>query len=294
MPTAPANGIDICYDTFGDPADPALLLVMGFTAQLIAWDEAFCRSLAERGRYVIRFDNRDCGLSTHLDGVAVDIAGVLAAWEGQGEMPEVPYTLDAFSADGFGLLDHLGIERAHIVGASMGGMIVQQMAIDHPERVLTMTSIMSNTGEPDYSQSDPDAIEALMTPPPEERDAFVAFGTQRAKLFSSPRYFDEAETARRLAAAYDRAFYPEGALRQMAAIRASADRADGLRGLAVPTLVIHGRADKLVLPMGGERTAELIPGANLLLMHDMGHDLPRPLWPFIVDAVISHSTHAIG
>jgi pimeloyl-ACP methyl ester carboxylesterase len=294
MPTAPSNGIELCYDTFGDPADPALLLVMGFTAQLIAWDEEFCRSLAKHGRYVIRFDNRDCGLSTHLDGVPVDLAAVLTAWEEQGEMPPVPYTLSAFGDDGFGLLDHLGIERAHILGASMGGMIVQQMAVDHPERVITMTSIMSNTGEPDYSQSDPEAIASLMVPPPEERDEFVAFGVQRAKLFSSPRYFDEAESARRLAAAYDRAFYPEGALRQMAAIRASGDRAEGLRNLSVPTLVIHGRADKLVLPIGGERTAELIPGANLLLLHDMGHDLPRPLWPLIVDAVTSHTTHAVG
>jgi pimeloyl-ACP methyl ester carboxylesterase len=167
------------------------------------------------------------------------------------------------------------------------------MAIDHPERVLTMTSIMSNTGEPDYSQSDPDAIEALMTPPPEERDAFVAFGTQRAKLFSSPRYFDEAETARRLAAAYDRAFYPEGAARQMGAIVASGSRADGLRELEVPTLVIHGRADPLIQPSGGDRTAELVQGANLLLVNDMGHDLPEPLWPFLVDVIASHTEHGI-
>ncbi len=291
---AKANGIDICYETFGNPSDPALLLVMGFTAQLIAWDEGFCEALASRGRFVIRFDNRDCGLSTHLDGVAVDLPAVLAAVAGKGEMPPVPYTLSAFSDDAFGLLDQLGIERAHIFGASMGGMIVQTMAVEHPERVLSMTSVMSTTGEPEYFQSDPKAMAALMTPPPSEREAFIAFSVDRGALFSSPRYYDKAQTAERAALSYDRAFYPEGAGRQLAAIRASADRSAALRELGVPTLVIHGRADTLILPMGGERTAELIPAANLLMLNDMGHDVPEPLWPLIVDAVISHTTHRIG
>jgi pimeloyl-ACP methyl ester carboxylesterase len=294
MPHASANGIELCYETIGNPDDPPLLLVMGFTAQLIAWDDALCQALADRGRFVIRFDNRDCGLSTHLDGVPVDIEGVLAAYEGLGEMPPVPYDLSAFSDDGFGLLDHLGIERAHILGASMGGMIVQEMAIAHPERVLSMTSIMSNTGEPEYSQSDPSALEALMTPPPLEREAFIEFSVERGAMFASPRYYDRGKAATRAAASFDRAFYPEGALRQLAAVRASADRAAGLRQLDVPTLVIHGRADTLVLPMGGDRTAELVPGANLLMLHDMGHDLPEPLWPLIVDVAISHTTNRIG
>ena len=294
MPIAPSNEIQICYETIGNRDDPALLLVMGFTAQLINWDDAFCQALADRGRYVIRFDNRDCGLSTHLDGVAVDLAAVIDAYAGQGEMPPVPYLLPAFSDDAFGLLDHLGIETAHIFGASMGGMIVQQMAIEHPERILSMTTVMSNTGEPDYSLSDPDAMAALMTPPPIDRQAFIPFSVDRGAVFSSPRYYDRAKAAARAAASYDRAFYPEGAGRQLAAIRASGDRAAGLRTLAVPTLVIHGAADTLVLPMGGERTAELIPGANLLLLKDMGHDLPEPLWPLIVDATISHTTHCVG
>jgi pimeloyl-ACP methyl ester carboxylesterase len=293
MAYAPSNGIQICYETFGVPGDPALLMVMGFTAQMTLWDERFCRQLADRGRFVIRFDNRDCGLSTHFDGVAIDVMALLAAREG-GPMPEVPYTLSAFCDDAFGLLDHLGIERAHILGASMGGMIVQQMAIEHPERVLTMTSIMSTTGEPEYGQATPEAIGALLTPPPSERDAVAERSVATTKLFASPRYFDPDASRARALAAFDRAFYPEGAMRQMGAIGAGGDRAEGLCALAVPTLVIHGRADTLIQPSGGERTAELVPGANLLMLHDMGHDLPEPLWPLIVDAVTSHTAHAIG
>jgi pimeloyl-ACP methyl ester carboxylesterase len=294
MATAPSNGIQLCYETFGDPADPALLLVMGFTAQMTAWEEPFCRMLAEQGRHVIRFDNRDTGLSTHLDGVPVDLMGVLGAWEAGTPMPPVPYDLWTFAEDSFGLLDHLGIERAHIAGASMGGMIVQAMAIAHPGRVLSMTSIMSTTGEADYGQPAPDALEALMTPPPFEREAFVQFGVERAKLFCSPRYFDPDRVGARMAAAYDRAFYPEGAMRQLAAIRASGSREDALPHVGVPTLVIHGRADRLIDYSGGLRTAELIPGANLLLLNDMGHDLPEPLWPLVVDAIASHTTHLVG
>jgi pimeloyl-ACP methyl ester carboxylesterase len=294
MPTATANGITICYDTFGDPAEPALLLVMGYTAQLIAWDEKFVNALAGRGYFVIRFDNRDCGLSTHLDGVEVDLPALFAAREGLGALPPAPYSLSTFSDDAFGLLDHLGIEAAHIAGASMGGMIVQTMAIEHPERVLSMTSIMSATGEPDYGQATPEAMAALLTPPPPERSEFIDYAVSRAKLFCSPRYFDEAKIAERAGAGYDRAFYPEGAIRQLAAVWTSADRTEQLKLLRVPTLVIHGRADTLITPSGGERTAELIPGANLLLLHDMGHDLPEPLWPLVVDAITSHTKHLIG
>jgi pimeloyl-ACP methyl ester carboxylesterase len=252
MPTAACNGVELCYEAIGDPADRPLLLVMGFTAQLIAWDDRFVRGLADHGHYVIRFDNRDCGLSTHLDGVEV------------------------------------------VAGASMGGMIVQTMAVEHPERLLSMTSIMSSTGEPDYGQASEAALEALMTPPPDERDAFVAYSVERSKLYCSPRYFDEAKVATRAGASFDRAFYPEGAGRQMAAVRASGHRAEALRQVRVPTLVIHGRQDTLIDYSGGLRTAELITGANFLLLHDMGHDLPEPLWPLLTDAITSHTRHAIG
>lgn len=293
MAMAPSNGIELYYETHGDPGDPALLLVNGFSAQILGWFDGFREALAERGRFVVSFDNRDVGLSTHLDGVEVDVGAVTAAARA-GETPDVPYTLSTFAADGIGLLDHLGIEAAHIAGSSMGGMIVQQMAINHPDRVLTMTSIMSTTGEPDYFESTPEASAALLQPRATERQAFIAQGVESRRLSCSRRYFDEVEMADNIARSYDRMFYPEGLPRQIAAIRASGDRADGLRSLDVPTLVIHGRDDTLIMPKGGERTAELVPGANLFMLNDMGHDLPRPLWPLIIDAIISHTTHAIG
>ena len=268
---------------------------MGFSAQMIVWDDGFCRGLADRGRFVIRFDNRDCGLSTKLDGVEVDLVAVMTEIAaGQVGTLSAPYTLSTFADDAFGLLDHLGIDRAHIVGASMGGMIVQTMAVERPERVLSMTSIMSTTGEPDYFQSDPEVMAALLTPAPTEREAFIEFNVGRGPLFSSPRYFDRDRSERLAAASYDRSFYPEGAARQLAAIQASADRSEALRSLTVPTLILHGAADRLILPVGGQRTAELIPGANQLVFKDMAHDLPQPLWPLIIDAIISHSTHRVG
>ena len=292
MPTASSNGIDLYYETHGDPANPALLLINGYSSQILQWGDGFRERIAERGRYVISFDNRDVGLSTHLDGVDVDLAAVVAASAGNGSMPEVPYVLSTFADDAVGLLDHLDVAAAHIAGSSMGGMIVQQLAIDHPDRVLSMTSIMSTTSEPGYFESSPEASAALMGELPTEREAYIEASVTRSAVFSSRRYFDPTEAAARAGAAFDRAFYPEGMARQMAAVRASGDRADGLTKLDVPTLVIHGRDDQLIMPSGGERTAELIPGANLLFLHDMGHDLPRPLWPLVIDAVISHTDHA--
>jgi pimeloyl-ACP methyl ester carboxylesterase len=293
---APSNGIELEYETFGERADPALLLVMGLGGQLISWEEAFCRRLADRGRFVIRYDNRDVGLSTHLDGVTVDMAGIMAAMAAgdRSKLPPVSYLLRDLAADGIGLLDHLGIDRAHIVGMSMGGMIVQTMAIEHPDRVLTMTSIMSNTGDPTVGMPTPEAMATLLTPPPTEREAFLESSVANWKVIGSPRYHDPDRIRERAAAAYDRAFYPEGVGRQLAAVIASGDRTASLRQLRIPTLVIHGRADTLVQLSGGEATAAAIPGANLLVCNDMGHDLPKPLWPLYVDAITSHTTHAIG
>jgi pimeloyl-ACP methyl ester carboxylesterase len=294
MSLAQANGIEIEYETFGDPADPALLLVMGFGAQLTAWDDGFCKLLADRGRFVIRYDNRDVGLSTKLDGQELDLAALLGSYLGATEPPAVPYTLSDMAADGIGLLDTLGIERAHVVGASMGGMIVQTMAIEHPHRLLTMTSIMSTTGEQEYGQPKPEAIAALLTPPVADRAGFVEQAAANWKVFASPRYWDEDRIRVRAGESFDRSFYPEGASRQLGAIVASGSRGEALREVRVPTLVIHGRADPLITLSGAERTAELIPGANLLVLNDMGHDLPEPLWPLLVDAIASHTTHAIG
>lgn len=292
MPRANSNGIEIEYDTFGDPSDPALVLVMGFTGQMTAWDEVFCKLLVDRGLFVIRFDNRDCGLSTKLDGVPVDLLTVMAKAMAGEELPPVPYTLTDMAADAIGLLDHLGIERAHIAGASMGGMIVQTMAIEHPTRVRSMTSIMSMTGEQEYGQPEPEAMATLLEPPKTDRAGYIEQAVKNWKVFSSKKYFDPQRITERAAAAYDRSFYPEGAPRQLAGILASGSRADGLRSLDVPTLVIHGRDDTLIQPSGGERTAELIPGSKLLMLHDMGHDLPEPLWPFITAVIGDHAATA--
>ena len=281
-----ANGIEIEYETFGSASDPTLLLVNGFTSQLIGWDEHFCRMLAQRGRHVVRYDNRDVGHSTHFDGQRVDIPAIFRARKGDGPMPVVPYTLHDMAADGIGLLDALGIDSAHIAGMSMGGMIVQTMAIDHPTKVRSMTSIMSHTGENDYGRSTKEANAALMSAPPTERAAYITHTVTNGRLWSSPRYYDETAAAVRAGASYDRMFYPEGSPRQMAAIMCVGHRADGLRALDMPTLVIHGRADTLITPSGGERTAELVPGANLLMLADMGHDMPEPLWPLLVDAIV--------
>lgn len=294
MPVARNGEIEIHYETVGDPADPAVLLVMGLGAQLIAWPDDWCRLFVDAGRFVVRFDNRDCGLSTKLRGAEVDLPAVMAAWAGNGAMPPVPYLLSDMAADAVAVLDDLGIERADIVGASLGGMIVQTMAIEHPGRVATLTSIMSTTGEPDFYLSVPEVRAMLFQPVPEGRDAIIAASVERSRAMSSPRYFDAADASARTAAAYDRSYFPEGVLRQTAAIRASGSRDAALRELDVPTLVIHGRADTLILPVGGEHTAELVPGANLFLVHDMGHDLPRPLWPLLVDLILSHTAHAIG
>ncbi len=281
------SGIELEYDTFGSPDDPALLLVMGFTAQMIAWDEQFCRQLAERGRYVIRFDNRDCGLSTKLDGHAIDPMAVMAAALGGGELPPVPYTLSDMAADGVGLLDHLGIGEAHVAGASMGGMIVQTMAIEHPDRLLSVTSIMSTIGDTAYGAPTPEAIQVLLTPPPPTRDEMIARSAE-FRVWASKRYFDAELTAQMAARSFDRSYYPEGATRQLAAIYASGDRTGQLRSVTVPMLVIHGLDDTLINPSGGRRTAELVPGAHLLELADMGHDLPAPLWPLVTGAIVAH------
>ena len=284
------SGIEIEYDTFGSADDPALLLIMGFTAQMISWDEGFCRLLADGGRYVIRFDNRDCGLSTTLDGVEVDLGQVMTAAMA-GNVPEVPYTLSDMAADAVGLLDQLGIERAHVLGASMGGMIAQTVAIEHPTRVASLISVMSMTGELEYGQATPEAMTVLMTPPPPDREGVIASAAGSA-VWSSRRWFDLTRARENYGRSYDRRFYPEGAPRQLAAIYASGPRTDTLPTVTAPTLVIHGLDDTLITPGGGERTAELVPGASLLMVAGMGHDLPVPLWPLLTGAILGFTATA--
>lgn len=289
MPLARANGIEICYETFGQRENPPVLLVMGLGGQMILWEEPFCEGLAERGFFVIRFDNRDVGLSTKFEDAPVpDIQKALA-----GEPIEAPYTLWDMAADAVGLLDALGIERAHVVGMSMGGMIVQCMAIRSPERLRSMTSIMSTTGAPDVGQPTPEALEALLAPPPASREAAIEQGVRTWQVIGSPAYpREESELRAMVARAYDRSFYPAGTARQLAAILATGDRTPALRAVRVPTLVIHGEEDALVPVSGGRATAEAVPGAKLITFPGMGHDLPRPLWPQILDAIAAHARAA--
>jgi pimeloyl-ACP methyl ester carboxylesterase len=288
---AVSDAVSIAYETFGEPGDPPVLLVMGFGAQLIAWHEDFCSMLAGRGRYVIRYDNRDCGLSSKFDDHPVDI-GALIATVSKGDIPTaramLPYSLQDMAEDGVGLLTALGIDKAHVVGSSMGGMIAQQMAISHPDRVLTLTSMMSSTGEPAYGRPTAAAQQALFDPRPSDREGYIAT-SERALTWSSRRYANLGAIRKLAAQSYDRAYYPAGAGRQLGAMLLAGSRADALKALNVPTLVIHGLDDTLIDPSGGRRTAELIPGATLLLITDMGHDRPRELWDDLCDAIEAHT-----
>lgn len=282
------RNIELEYDHFGDPKNPALLLIMGFTAQMVAWEETFCTQLADRGHFVIRFDNRDCGLSTKLHGVPSNSDAVIMAAMMEAEMPPVAYTLSDMAADAAKLLDHLNIERAHVMGASMGGMIAQTFAIEYPHRTKTLISIMSQPGELTVGQATPEAMALIVTPAPSDRDEYIAFAP-KWQLWQSKKYRSDELSRRNAIRDFDRSNYPEGGPRQMAAIYASGSRSEGLQKLQVPTLVIHGTEDQLITPSGGERTAELIPNSTLLLVDDMGHDMPEPLWPLFLDAISKHT-----
>jgi len=286
MPRVTANGISVEYDTFGSPQDRPLLLVMGLGAQMIHWDEAFCEGLARRGHYVIRFDNRDAGLSTRFDDAAVPDMGALGAPMVAGQKPEVPYTLDDMANDAFGLLDALDVERAHIAGASMGGMIVQAMALARPERVRTLTSIMSSTGNPALPPASPEAMGALTSAVPADLDGYLARSVQVARAIGSPGFpFDEARTRERARLAFERGIYPQGTARQMAAIVAHGNRRPRLSQLTIPALVIHGSADPLVPVQGGRDTLEALRDAEWLEIEGMGHDLPPGTWGPIIEAI---------
>ncbi|MBI5948645.1 MAG: alpha/beta hydrolase [Chloroflexi bacterium] len=287
MPNVTANGIQIEYDTFGSRNADPLLLVMGLGAQMIGWDEEFCEMVAGRGHHVIRFDNRDVGLSTKLDHLGMpDMAAIFTA-RAQGKPVEnPPYLLNDMADDAAALLEALGIGRAHIVGASMGGMIVQAMAIRHPKRVASMTSIMSTTGNPELPQAKPEAMAVLTTPAAEDREGRIAQGVAASRTIGSTGFpFDEERAKKRAAMSYDRCFYPVGMMRQMAAIMASPSRKEALRSVKAPSLVIHGDIDPLVPVEGGKDTAEAIPGAELLIIEGMGHDLPPGAWGTVVEAM---------
>ncbi len=287
---ARVNGIDLCYETYGDPADPALLLIMGLGTQMIAWDEVFCRQLADRGYHVIRFDNRDIGKSTWLDHEEVPNPMLLFAKAAIGLKPKVPYTLKDMAKDSVGLLDHLGIAKAHVVGASMGGMIGQEMAIEHPDRLQSFTSIMSTTGDSKLPAAKPEATALLVAKPAANEAQFIAFYKGMMTMLRAGAFpEDEALDESRGIAAYRRGYHPAGSARQLAAIIASGNRTKALNGVTVPTLVIHGRPDPLVPVEGGIATAAAIPGAKLLILERMGHALPLSTWSEVIDAIAAHA-----
>jgi len=292
MPTIAVNDIDICYESFGPDDAPPLLLVMGLGAQMTLWQPGFVSELLERGFRVIRFDNRDAGLSTKTDGPPPDVMAMYAAFAA-GHPIEAPYTLSLLAADAVGLLDALDIPAAHIVGASMGGMIVQTIAIEHPDRVLSLTSIMSTTGHTEVGQPDPEAMMALLSPAPEGRDAAIEASINTTRLIAGDLF--DVDQARQLATeSYDRCFHPAGTMFQIAAIAASGDRTEGLQQLDVPTLVIHGRQDPLVTLSGGTATAEAVPGAELLVFGLMGHDMPKVYWPQMADSIFNIAARGEG
>ena len=282
---APANGLEICYQTFGEDTDPPLLLIMGLGAQMILWDDEFCEQLAARGYRVIRFDNRDVGKSSKIDAPPADLATALFQHR-PGQTLGTPYLLRDMAADAIGLLDFLRIGRAHIVGASMGGMIAQELAIRWPERVRTLTSIMSSTGDPALPPPNPEILGFFLAPPPRTAEEFVEANVRIGRAFRNNGFPEEEARAReravRMAA---RGMSPEGGARQMLAVVASGSRKTSLPQIKAPTLVIHGADDPLVALAAGEDTANSIPGAKLVVIDRMGHALPMAVWPRVIDEI---------
>jgi pimeloyl-ACP methyl ester carboxylesterase len=284
------RGMTLCYEGFGDPDDTPILLIMGLATQMIAWHEEFCEQLAERGFYVVRFDNRDIGRSTHLGFSPPSMGQMFRRRVG----PE-QYTLSDMAEDTAGLLRKLEIAPAHIVGASMGGMIGQMLAAEHPEVVRSLTSIMSNTGSRRHGQPALSVYPYLLRPPPHDRDGYIERSAEVFGLVGSTGFDrDEQYIRERAGRSYDRGFDVRAGGRQLGAIVATGDRTKILGQIKAPTLVIHGTVDKMIRPSGGRATARAIPGARLMMIEGMGHDLPRGVWPRIIDAVAEHARAADG
>jgi len=282
------GGITLCYETFGDPADPTALLIMGLGTQMIAWPEDFCEQLAARGLHVVRFDNRDAGRSTHVPGRAPTPLQLLTRSRSAAR-----YDLDDMAADAAGLLRELDLAPAHVIGASMGGMIAQTLAARHPGLVRSLTSIMSTTGSRRSGQPAVGLYPIFLRRAPRERDAYIEHITRVFEAIGSREIERDPEDVRTLAArSFDRDRDPFGTGKQLAAIIASGNRTADLHSITAPTLIIHGTADRLVTPSGGRATARAIPGARLMMVPKMGHDLPRALWPQIIDAIARHATAA--
>ena len=288
---AVGTGVDLCYDTTGDPAGQPLLLIMGLGGQLTWWDPALCEQIAARGFFVIRFDNRDAGRSSRVDGAPVSRHSILRA--ALGDQTVAPYSLGDMGEDAFGLLDHLGLDRAHVVGVSMGGMIAQTMAINRPERVLSLVSIMSTTGRRTVGWQDPRLLPRLAAPRQRSRQDYISAAERFWALIDSPGYRIDRELLRdRAGSTWDRGVSSAGVTRQLLAILTAPDRTSALSRLDLPTAVVHGSADRLVHVSGGRATAAAVPGAELVVVPGMGHDLPPQIWPQLVDAVARTAARA--
>jgi pimeloyl-ACP methyl ester carboxylesterase len=296
MPQAKANGVTIEYESFGAPDAPTILLIMGLGAQMTRWTPDFCQRLAAKGYRVIRFDNRDVGLSSHMDGQTVPPLAEISAALKAGQKPNVPYTLFDMADDAAGLLAALGIEKAHIVGASLGGMVAQLVAAEHPDRTLSLTSIMSNTGNPHIARATPEAMAVLSDRPPnplEDEEGFLSASVASARVIGSPAYpADEASLRAEALASFKRAYNPAGFLRQFAAANASGDRRAWLKKITAPTLVLHGADDPLVPLAGGQDTADNIKDAQLKVIPGMGHDLPPALYETFAEAIDANCRRA--
>ena len=282
MPIARNLDCEIYYESFGEPSAPTLMLVNGLGSQCINYHEDWCAMFVGHGLRVVRFDNRDVGLSSKFDNAG-------------GAGGEPAYNVSDMATDAVAVLDAIGVERAHVMGLSMGGMIVQMMAIEHPDRLLSMTSVMSNTGEPEYGRSTPEAYALLTAPPATDRESYIDKHIQGLRVWGSPAFADEARWRRDAERSFDRCFDPSGQVRQYRGVLASKPRADRLPDVRTPTLVMHGDCDTLIDISGGRRTAELIPGARFEVIEGMGHDYPPQLWERWVDLVTSFvSATALG
>jgi pimeloyl-ACP methyl ester carboxylesterase len=285
------RGIELCYQTVGDPDDGPMLMIQGIGSQMIGWPDRFCELLAERGFFGIRSDNRDSGRSTWLTDFGVP--SVTAAWEKRLERP--PYLFTDMADDCAGLLDALGVDAAHVVGASLGGFVAQTLAIEHPERVLSLASIMSSTGSSRVGQPTPAAMQALMTRLPDDHDGYVEGIVAARRVIGSTGFEqDEAWIRETAGRAYDRGYNPDGTQRQLVASICSGSRHDRLGEIEAPTVVLHGAADPLIDASGGRATAEAIEGAELVIIDGWGHDLPPGVWERVVDAITQNAKRAQG
>jgi pimeloyl-ACP methyl ester carboxylesterase len=288
--TAKANNIEINYDTFGEESDPPLLLVMGLASQMTRWQEDFCKQLASQGFWVIRFDNRDVGRSTKIEEAGPPNLMAIVGAVMYGKELDPPYSLHDMAADAIGLLDALNIESAHVVGASMGGMIAQIMATEYPERVRTLTSIMSSTNNPDLPRPTSEAQSVLLSPPPPSREKYIESSVKTWRVLNGPVFPTDEEWVKEQAGNdYDRSYYPDGSARQLMAVLAVGDRTQSLSKVERPTLVIHGAADPLVPVECGKATSEAIPGSKLLIIEGMGHSIPVEVAPKVIDAISEHA-----